>query len=264
MRLSELTSKQIQTLYSDLDAKGFSPNTIRLAHAPLRQALQCAVTLGLIPANPTIGTKRPKVRRVERQTLSVEQIHHLLETHHQDKWYALWVFLLFAGLRPGEAVGLKWSDFQGNRLIIRQSITELEDRKWGVGDMKTKESAVVITLPQITVDALMEHRERHPVSPQGWIFADDDSGFLLPDTISDYWRRLLRNGGLPAIRLYDTRHTHATLLLTAGVNPKVVSSRLRHASVAITLDMYSHVLPSIDEEAADTLDQMIHNSKEAR
>lgn len=271
-RLKDLTTRTIQALYSDMDRRGLSPTTIRLAHAPLRQALETAVDWELIPMNPALGTRRPKIRRVERLTLTMEQVNNFLDTYQDDRYYALWVILLFAGLRPGEAVGLKWIDLRGARLAIRRAITEVEGRKWGVGDTKTRESIGVVTLPAIAVEALERHRKRQEeeirmagksYEKQGWIFADKRGNFLRPDTASNYWRRLLKRAGLPAMRLYDTRHTHATLLLTAGVNPKIVSARLRHASVGITLDTYSHVLPEVDAGVADTLDEMLEDVRKA-
>lgn len=250
--LKEVTTRVIQGLYSGMTERGLSPNTVRLVHAPLRQALQTAVSWELITENPAVGTVRPKLRRQERQTLSVDQVNSFLETYAEDGLYALWCLFLLAGLRPGEALALKWSDLQGNRLTVQRALTEVETRKWEVGPTKTEDSVGTITLPQVAVVALRRHKRT-----SDWIFADPQGNFLRPDTVAQRWGRMLKRAGLPAMRLYDTRHTHATLLLGAGVNPKIVSSRLRHASVSITLDTYSHVLREIESGVADTLDDLL-------
>src|SRR5690606_13608063 len=110
LALKEVTPRVIQNLYSDMHDGGYSPNTIRLVHVPLRQALQVAVDWKLIPYNPAVGTKRPKIRKVERQTLTVQQIDLFLEAYREDRLIALWTLMMFSGLGPGEALALKWED----------------------------------------------------------------------------------------------------------------------------------------------------------
>lgn len=269
--LKDLTTRTIQGLYSDMSNRGLSPNTIRLTHAPLRQALDTAVAWGLIEHNPAVGAKRPKLKRKERQTLTIEQVDLLLETYRNDSLHALWCLLLLAGLRPGEALALKWSDLQDNRLSIRRALTEVETRKWEVGPTKTEDSTGTITLPKTALESLQRHRQQQAKAilkagdkynrEDQWIFADPEGNFLRPDSVAQRWGRLLKRAGLPPMRLYDTRHTHATLLLTAGVNPKIVSERLRHSSVSITLDTYSHVLREIESGVADTLDGLLEKSR---
>jgi integrase len=172
---------------------------------------------------------------------------------------------LHTGLRMGELLGLRWRDcdLDNGRLSIQQTAYQVRGGGTAFGPTKTHRSRRPITLAADFVHALRAHRaaqtERRLVAGPAWrgdldlVFDDGIGGPLSPDRLRAGFQRVLREAGLPTIRFHDLRHTMATLMLAAGEHPKVVSERLGHASVMLTLDTYSHVLPGLQEAAAERL-----------
>jgi integrase len=172
-------------------------------------------------------------------------------------------------MRRGEILALKWSDLDEGLTVahVRRSLETAGGRLVFEGP-KTKRSRRAVALPAFLRPYLVRHRAeqeaRRAACPQ-WVDLDlvldrGDGRPRHPDTLSSGWRRLVRQSGLPHVRFHDLRHAHATLMLVGGVHPKVVSERLGHASVGITLDTYSHVLPSMQTEAARMLDELFSAS----
>ena len=180
-----------------------------------------------------------------------------------DRLFAAWLLLVTTGMRRGEVLALRWADvdLDARRLAIRRT-TVIVGYEPEQSDPKTKAGRRVVALDERTVSALRNHRddqerERKAAGPlwhrTGLVFAREDGSAIHPQRFSKWFTRHARRAGLPPIRLHDVRHSYATAALSAGVPAKVVSSRLGHASVGITLDTYSHVLPSFDEQAATTV-----------
>jgi len=153
------------------------------------------------------------------------------------------------GLRRGEALGLRWIDVNIDRgeLAVRQTLLLVSGRI-EVSRPKTARGRRVVALDPSTADILAKHRQIGPDSEL--VFSDQDGSPLNPGAVSKRFSKLVRASGLPLIRLHDLRHTHATIALQAGVHPKIVSERLGHSTVAFTLDVYSHMLPRMQAEAA--------------
>jgi integrase len=285
--LGQLTPLQIQAVYSKMmapkpDGLGLSARTVRKVHAPLRSALKQAVKWRLIPTNPAEAVDLPKQndngdgadREDAMRALSKEEANRFLEAARSDRWYPYWLLLLTSGLRPGEALGLKWSDLEepndtqtAYRVRVRRTVVRIRGKEWTFGKPKTKLGARAVALPSITVEALKEHRKRQAaekLAAEPDTYTDHDLIFATssgaPLAQTDLRRRhflpILERAGLPKIRVYDLRHTAATLLLAAGEHPKVVSERLGHATITLTLDTYSHVLPDMQEPAAEKLEAM--------
>jgi len=198
--------------------------------------------------------------------LTAAQTATLLSAAESDPLHALWVLLLFTGVRIGEALALQWSDIDGERLTIRRTLVRNSDYSLGFNEPKTAKSRRTVTLPGIGVSALQQHRTKQlrdilatgsNYQRQDLIFPNSMGAPLFHERVRRRWRKLLHKAGLPQIRLYDTRHTHASLLLAAGVNPKVVSERLGHSSIVLTLNTYTHVIPELDQQAATTLETLI-------
>jgi integrase len=171
--------------------------------------------------------------------------------------------LIVTGMRRGEAVGLRWSDIDllDRSAVVVQQITEVRGRSI-VSTPKTKRSARVLALDDDIVQALRRHREAQlverrtwgsDVSPDDLVFAREDGRPLRPEYATRHFQALARAAGLPEIRLHDLRHTSASLALAAGIDTKVVSERLGHATIAITANLYTHVIPRLEREAADKL-----------
>jgi integrase len=164
------------------------------------------------------------------------------------------------GMRRGEALGLRWQDvdLENGRLSVRRALIPT-NRDVIVSEPKTAKGRRVIALDPGTVEVLKRQAARQLDEQREWdegwvetglVFTKESGEALDPESVSRYWRQAVKKALLPTIRLHDLRHTHATLALQAGIHPKVVSERLGHATISITLDTYSHAIPAMQEEAA--------------
>lgn len=288
--LNLLQPETFEALYAFLrkDA-GLAPRTIQYLHTILRQALGDAVKKRTLPANPTDHAKRPTrakeadspADRTAVRAMSKVEAAAFLEASKSDRYHALWAVLLTGGLRPSEALALTWADvdLETGTLYVHQTLTRRGVEGWKIVETKTPRGRRNVTLPLVATQALKEWRiaqgkERLQLGGEyednGLVFATE-FGKPLDDTniSSRNFRKIMGRAGLgvwegegkrrnfrASFRMYDLRHTCATLMLLAGVNPKVVSERLGHASITLTLDTYSHVLPSMQEEAAAKLEAM--------
>ena len=166
------------------------------------------------------------------------------------------------GIRRGELLALRWEDLESDKLRIRRSLEQV-GRTVKFKHPKTKRSERTITLPSVAVAALATHRAEQAqqrlligsgYEDHGLIFPQLDGRPWKPDSFSGFWRRLLKRTRLSHVRFHDLRHTHASQLLKSGVHVKVVSERLGHATIALTLDTYSHLLEGMEASAADAID----------
>lgn len=267
--LAKLTAFQIQGLYACLEQAGKSAETIRLVHAVLHRALKQAVRWRLIPFNMAADVDRPKAVQTDISPLTADQVNDLLKAARGNRLEAIYVLAVTAGMRLGELLGLQWSDIdlKGKAVMVQHSLQELNG-KLKLAEPKTARGRRRIDLPQMAIDALVRHRARllkEGLAGVLWVF---------PNASGGPWRRshfhfneykpLLKRANLPDIRFHDLRHTSATLLLSQGVHPKVVQERLGHSQISVTLDTYSHVLPTMQLEAAGKFDQMLQAAPQRR
>ena len=249
-----------------MSERGLSPTTVRGLRAVLRRALNRAMKLGLVGRNVATLVDLPKPVRIEIRVLSPEEVRRFLEAAESDRFKALWYVLVTTGLSPGEALGLKWEDWDGNKLRVRRALVRVPGQGWSLRDTKTRRSRVV-ALPEMTIRALEEHRTRQKRErlqvgssyvDRGLIFARHTGEPIEANNLKKrYFKPILEAAGLPDMRLYDLRHTAATLRLVNGEHPKVVQEMLGHASITLTMDTYSHVLPGMQEESAARLDRLL-------
>ena len=276
--LQSLSGAQINALYARLascgrqgDKSGLSSLTIRHVHAVLHRALKDAVRWGVLALNPIAAADPPRVANArEMKTWSAEQLEAFLEFTAEDRLHALWQLLALSGMRRGEACGLRWCDcdLEQGRVAIRRALVPIAHTVLAT-EPKTARGKRSIALDARTVAVLQGHgqrqlREREQAedwTETGLVFTRTDGQALPPNSVSRCFVRLVRQAKLPAIRLHDLRHTHATLALSAGIHPKVVSERLGHATVAITLDTYSHAIPALQEEAATRIADLVFVGK---
>jgi len=238
----------------------------------LHRALNDAVAAGLLRTNPATGVKRPKVRRPEMHTWSRVELSTFLRATRDDRLGPLWHLLALTGLRRGEALGLKWSDvdLEGGRLSIqRQRVLkgyEVQERP----QTKTRKGRPV-SIDAGTVAALRRQSARQLADANEWgdawqatghVFTREDGSPWHPDRVKKLFEQAVKKVDVPRIRMHDLRHTWATLALRAGVNPKVVQERLGHANIAITMDTYSHVLPDLQESAAELVAALVDTAGE--
>jgi integrase len=268
--LQSLTTLQLEKFYADLveaggkRRAGLAPKSVRNTHVVLRKALADAERLGLVARNVASSARAPTARRPEFATWSSDDLRAFFAAVRDDRLYASFVLLATTGMRRGEVLGLRWRDvdLDGAQLAVVQTLSTVGQATI-VAPPKTQRSRRTIFLDSQTVAVLKEQR-RHQRSEQlaagpAWdasddlVFRDELGEPMHPDWFSREFNRLIRSTGVPRIRLHDLRHTYATLALKTGVHPKVVSERLGHATVGITLDLYSHVTPAIARDAADAV-----------
>ncbi len=273
VKLSALSAQHVQTLYAALLSSGLSSTTVHHAHATLHKALRAAVRLGLVARNVTEMVEAPRMRHHEMHVLTPEQARRFVEACEGERHAALLVLALTTGMRQGELLALHWKDVnlsgvRGQTLSVRWNM-RYRDGVFTFKEPKTRRSRRRIALSRETVEMLRAHRTRQKAERlrAGEVWQENDlvfcteAGTPLSSTgglRSTFWR-VLRRAELPMMRFHDLRHSCATLLLLSNVNPKVVSELLGHASVSITLDIYSHVMPDMQEDAASTLADMLHH-----
>ncbi|MEI6806158.1 MAG: site-specific integrase [Myxococcaceae bacterium] len=255
--LTGLQPSILQNLYTNLEKKGASPRTREFVHAVMHKALKQALRLGYVQRNICDAVQKPRVPRKAMKCWSQEEANLFLSENSDDRFYALYVLALTTGLRQGELFGLKWEDvdFRGPSLAVRRTVIEISGIL-STGEPKTAKGRRVVVLPEKVVIALKQHRERMLAEGHhtDWVFCDTKGGPLRKSNFrKNNFLRAVKRAKLPTIRFHDLRHTAATILLSQGVHPKVVQERLGHAQIAMTLDIYSHVLPSMQHEAAQKL-----------
>lgn len=273
-RLTRLTPTQVTSLYARLQrpvadgGAGLSATTAHHTHTVLRKALSDAVKLDLVVSNVTDRVDAPKLRRAPIQPFSAEEAQRLLEAACGDRLEALYVLALTTGMRLGELLALTWRhvDLDAGTLQVVASLQRV-DRGWRIGAPKTQRSRRQIALTPTAIDALRAHRARQ--LSERMLVADLWKGgdLVFCNAIGDHldaqglsrttYQRLLRRAGLPHKRFHDLRHTAATLLLKAGIHPKIVSEMLGHSTIAITMDTYSFVMPDMQREAASAMEAML-------
>lgn len=271
-RLDQLTPAEIQAAYGKLAVKGLSARTIRYAHSVLHGTLEQAVKWGYLARNPAKLVDLPRMERAPMRSLTRTDATRFLSAMEGTRWEALWVLLISTGLRPGEALALRWVDVDGGRLKVQRALVRRNDGRYIFAEPKTDRARRAVTLPGSVIAVLNQHHElqdkERAIAGETWndlglIFAAANGEPLdFRCTVSRYFRPIIKKLGL-SVRPYDLRHTCATLLLSAGENIKVVSERLGHASSTLTLDVYSHVLPDMQQKAAERLEELLFSPPEA-
>jgi integrase len=259
VKLAKVTALHVEQLYRDMEKAGDSPHERQKCGKVLRTALRHAVNLGLIPNNPATKVALPKIPKPKVQVYDPDQTALFLKAAEDDRLYPLYVLALDSGMRQGELFGLQWPDldFDTGSVYVQRTLEEVKGQ-FKVKELKTAKSKRRIELARYTLTVLHEHRKRMLAEGyiNGQVFGDTGGGFLRKSNVQrDSFKKIIKRAGLPDRRFHDLRHTCATLLLLAGVNVKVVSERLGHATVHMTLDTYSHILPTLQREAADKMDR---------
>ena len=263
--LSRLHPLHLQECYATLLERGLAGGTVRNLHLVLAQALSQAVAWGLIERSPACGAQPPRARRPEPVVVDPALAARILHAVAGTPMELPAVLALGTGMRRGEILALRWADLDEGYTTaqVRRSL-QVSGEGLAFVEPKTRRSRRAVALPAFLGPHL--HRQKKDQALRrgersAWVDLDlvcdrGDGSPRHPDTLSSGWYSFLKRSGLPHVRFHDLRHGHATLLLLARVHPKVVSERLGHASVGITLDLYSHVLPSMQSEAAAAIDDL--------
>ena len=269
IKLTKLEPNQIQGLYTEMQVGGLSARTVRYTHMVLKHALKQSVKWRMASRNPADYVDLPGHQTKEAKVMDEHQVEQFLDHAKSNRMYVYFALLLGTGMRPGEGLGLRWQDFDAiyRNLTISQAVTMVKNTP-KIVKPKTKKSRRSLVLPDHLVSLLLSYKPAE-AKETDLIFASQAGTPLSIKNINRrYFKPLLQdlnfgditdNKFKPWYRLYDLRHTHATMLLKAGVHPKIVSERLGHSSITLTLDTYSHVLPSMQDEAAKKINQLMFN-----
>jgi integrase len=268
--LQQLTPAHINVFYQKLltekrrrGNRELAPGTVRRIHATLHRALKDAVRWNKIARNPADAADPPRAAtcsEAEINVWSIAELQRFLTSERESHLYPLWLTLITTGMRRGEALGLRWqdTDLEARRIAIRQTRV-LHGYQPLLSTPKTRRGRRLVALDPATAACLAGLRERakgkgakkkDQENDEDLVFTDENGRPIHPERVSTLFARAAKRAGVPRIRLHDLRHTYATLALSAGIHPKVVSERLGHANIGITLDTYSHCLPALSEEAA--------------
>jgi integrase len=267
-KLCDLAPLDVQSAVDRMNQKKLSPRTVGYTHAVLHAALEHAVRWRLTPRNPARGVALPKSTRHEMHVLKPDQARRFLSRALPTKYGTLFALALTAGMRPSEYLALRWSDvnWQDETVTVRRTLEK--GSGWQFADTKRPCSRRQVKLESWVAGRLwhLYIRERSipdlspPVARP--IFRTRTGQPINSDSLAREFKRLLREAGLPPMCLYSLRHTAATLALSAGVPAKVVSEQLGHATSAFTLDVYSHVLPHMQAEAAERVEALLGMAEE--
>jgi len=273
--LADLKPGHLQSFYGKLlqggrldGPGGLSARTVLHMHRILHNALSCAVKWGFAPRNVAEAVDPPRARAKEMKFLSPEGVSRLLEASRDSIYYPLIHLAVYTGLRRSELLGLRWKDVDLDMATISvvQVMHCLRGGKVIFQEPKSQRGKRQVALSPVAVLALRDHRARQEgtalllgatLKPDDILFSNPDLSPMLPNSVTHGFIKIVRRAGLGPVRLHDLRHTHASLMLAQGVHPKIVSERLGHATVSITLDTYSHVIPGLQEAAALTFERAL-------
>jgi integrase len=273
-RLDRLQPEHLEAFYLAMEDKGLSAATALRAHRIVSRALKVAMQRGRIARNVATLVDAPTVKRpVTPQPLDLEQCRRVLAAARQGRNAARWTVALALGLRQSEALGLMWSDIDLKRgtLAVRRGLHRVTGQGLTFGEPKTDRSRRVIVVPKQLLAELRTHKKAQQAeraeadgywTEHDLVFPNELGGPM--DDRNDYrsWVKLLRAAKVRRIRLHDGRHTAATLLLAEDIHPRVVMELLGHSTMRTTTDTYSHVMPALAQQAADTLDAALWGTKQ--
>lgn len=253
----------LQNYVNDLKEEGFASSTI------IKGSLDYAVNMELLPSNPAKKIQLPKDKKKEMTVWDIDEIKAFFKVASQDRLYPAFHLAITTGMRRDEILGLRWKDVDLDKgiLYVRQTLSK--DGKKFLSGAKTDSSVRSIKLSNETIAVLRKHkarvaREKLQLGPDyvdyDLVICTSKGTPVNPENLKRTFERLIKEARVPKIRFHDLRHTHATMLLAQGVHAKVISERLGHSNIKTTLDIYSHVLPNMQEEAANQIDALLSKS----
>ena len=267
--LKKLRPENLQQYYADKMKSGLSSTSVRHHHTLLHRALKQACRWGLLSRNPADAdmVTPPQNRRLEMHTLTENQVSDVLQKATTDTYHCLFYLALQTGLRRGELLGLRWIDINLDfaELSVSRSAVQCPGGEIIFKTPKTTRSRRTVALSPQTCITLRQYLKNQTAiqargnitfSKDALVFCQVNGKPLKGNTVWRAWHVMLKRMGITGIRFHDMRHTMATLMLQAGIHPKIVQERLGHASISTTLDLYSHVSPGLQQAAAAKLDNI--------
>ena len=275
VQIQKLTAQHIQAFYARKLKEGLSAKTVSNMHGFLHKALDNAVRWGLVPRNVCDAVSVPRQTRYEIQPFTNDQAQQLLEAVKGHKLEGILTLAVATGMREGELLALRWRDinFDNGNLHISRGVSYIAGHGYVEDEPKTAKGRRRLVLPSFAIEILKQHRARQLEArlkagakwqDRDIVFCNIYGGFLDPAHLRQRFHKLLKEANLPNIRFHDLRHSAATILLSMGVHPKVVQEILGHSQIAVTMDTYSHVLPSMQMEAMNKLDDLFQRDSQNR
>jgi len=275
LTLTQLKPEHLQSYYTDKQAAGLSPQTVKHHHALLHKILKTAIEWGRLLRNPADAVSPPRSHRVEVQAWSAAEVARFLDAARSSLYYTVFHLALYTGMRRSELLALRWSDVD---LLLGQISVARGLHVARGGEViftlpKSIKSKRTVALSPATIVMLRSHKEKAVqqcntfgivLTDQELVFAHVDGTPWLPDSVSHAWTRIVRKVDIKPISFHGARHTHASLMLKQSIHPKVVQERLGHSTIALTLDTYSHVAPGLQEAAARSFDATLEASYNER
>jgi integrase len=269
IQLERLTPSDVRAMLN-ARAGSLSPRSLHHIRNVLRTALKVALRDGLIPNNPAALAESPRVPVTEMRTLAEEDVDRFQEAIRGNRLEALYCLALATGLRRGEALGLRWKDvdlYDGGALRIRYALQRIDGTYVLVQPKSLRSRRTISPVPEAVVTALRQHKQRQDAEKQSlgdrWlntrnlVFTTEYGAPLSGSVVTHEFTKILKRAGLPHIRFHDLRHSCASFLLKHGVHPRAVMELLGHSQINLTLNTYSHVLPSVHKETAAAMDRVL-------
>jgi integrase len=270
LQLSQLTKERIQAFCAQKLDAGYAPGTIRNMYNLLSSALESAVMDGILARNPCDHVTLPKQKQRKPYVLTVDQCKRLVAAARGRRLWFMILVALTTGAREGELLALRWSDIDLNnlRISIHRSVSVQKGKGMIEKEPKTKSGVRKVILTQVVVDAMDEHKrciEAARLSVSRWanldlVFPSKYGTHIWKQQLLKEFRAVLAEVGLPLeMHFHDLRHSFATLLFAAGVNPKIAQEALGHSSMSITLGLYGDVIPDMQEETGRVMNRLFSN-----
>lgn len=273
MKLKDITPKIISSFYNELLKEGLTEEFIHYLHAILKNASQTAVDWKHIKNNFMNNVKAPKMKKKKVETWSIDECNQFLDRmrEQKDHIFMLYYLAIYTGMRRGELLGLKWGDvdFQKKRIYVQHSLYYISGQGLVLQTPKTSSGKRNISMADEIVNELQTYKLKKQeqllkvgmkLSNEHFVISPFGGEPLNPNTIHKQFSYDIKLAGMKRIRFHDLRHTHATIMLEIGENSKVVSERLGHSNVSITLDKYSHVTPNIQDSSAENFSKALQKT----
>jgi len=265
--LHKLTPSHVQNYYTDKLDSGLSNRTVKHHHRVLSQALKYGVGLQKVGRNVCDSVKAPVVKNKEMNPLNEYQVNDLLDAVKDHRFYNLFHLAVNTGMRRSELLGLRWKDIDDLDIYIHQVLHHAKGGEIIIEEPKTEKSKRRIDIDPSTALELMRYKQwkeslGYKCVGGVLVFTDLDGTPFKPSSIIRTFDRTLKNLGIDGVRFHDLRHTHASLMLRQNVNPKIIQERLGHSSIMITMDIYGHLMPSMQRDAVLNFADLLKQAKE--
>ncbi len=271
IELKNIDQFTIHDFYNEKIKEGFSSSYIQRMHEMIRMLVKVAYKWDLISKDISSMIEPPKLKRKEMNVWTVDQVRAFLKHTKHSRYHPVFFLAAYTGMRKGEILGLSWDDidFESKTLRIKKTLYKIESG-YLLQEPKTRDSIRTIYLDDDLIRVLRKQKVKQNLErlkygnvykEHNMVFAQETGEFVFPSAVNALFTRFTKQLGLPRIRFHDLRHTHATILLSMGVNPKIVANRLGHSSVKITLDTYSHVLPEMKQDVSEQFSKMMKSGQ---